>query len=435
MMNDIAIKVQNISKKYRIGSIEENHDTLLEKIIYSIKSPIRNFSNLKNLSRFSDSFENDVIWALKDISFEVNRGEVFGIIGANGSGKSTLLKLLSRITMPTSGRAEINGRIASLLEVGTGFHPELTGRENVYLNGTILGMTKAEVKSKFDQIVDFSGIGKFIDTPIKRYSSGMSVRLAFSVAAFLEPEILLIDEVLAVGDIQFQKQCLEQVDSISKSGRTVLLVSHNMTAISSICSRSMLIDEGNVHSIGNSNDIVSNYNKTVLGNLGQNSNGTFELINKKRSNAEHGKNLKIEKLVLCNDKGEPSNEFHTGDKLILKLFINKKNEFVPGVHYTITFKDSMSNRLASINTQMLGKSIDVKKDKGIIKFTIEKIPFTDIRLYIDINISQPATKCFDEIKNAASTQILKSDVYGFGYSYDKWFGITAIDKFDIKLIG
>jgi lipopolysaccharide transport system ATP-binding protein len=435
MMNDIAIKVQNISKKYRIGSIEENHDTLLEKIIYSIKSPIRNFSNLKNLSRFSESYENDVIWALKDISFEVNRGEVFGIIGANGSGKSTLLKLLSRITMPTSGRAEINGRIASLLEVGTGFHPELTGRENVYLNGTILGMTKAEVKSKFDQIVDFSGIGKFIDTPIKRYSSGMSVRLAFSVAAFLEPEILLIDEVLAVGDIQFQKQCLDQVDSISKSGRTVLLVSHNMTAISSICKRSMLIDKGKVHSIGYSNDIVANYNKTVLGNLGENSNGTFELINKKRSSDEYGKNLKIEKLVLCNNKNEPSNEFHTGDKLILKLFINKKNEFVPGVHYTITFKDSMSNRLASINTQMLGKSIDIKEDKGIIKFTIEKIPFTDIRLYIDINISQPATKCFDEIKNAASIQILKSDVYGFGYSYDKWFGITAFDSFDIKLVG
>lgn len=434
-MSDIAVKVRKLSKKYRIGLEDKSPDTFIEQIFHNLKSPITNYYNIRKLSKFSSSKEDDVIWALKDVSFKVNRGEVFGIIGANGSGKSTLLKLLSRITSPSSGSAEMNGRIASLLEVGTGFHPELTGRENVFLNGTILGMTKNEVKSKFDQIVDFSGIGKFIDTPIKRYSSGMSVRLAFSVAAFLEPEILLVDEVLAVGDIQFQKQCLEQVDAISKSGRTVLLVSHNMTAISSICQKAMLIEKGQIHSIGDSGKIVSNYNRTVLGNLDENSNGTFELINKKRSNAEHAKNLKIEKLVLCNDKGEPSNEFYMGGKIIFRLHVSKEMGIIPGLHYTLSFKDSMSNRLASINTQMLGKSINIENSNGVIEFTIDKIPFSDIMVYIDINISQPAIKCFDEIKNAASFQILKSDIYGFGYSYDKWFGVTAVNSFDVKLLG
>jgi lipopolysaccharide transport system ATP-binding protein len=203
--------------------------------------------------------EHDTLWALRDVSFEVKRGEVVGIIGRNGAGKSTLLKMLARITYPTSGRAVVNGRVGSLLEVGTGFHPELTGRENIYLNGTILGMTKAEVDRKFDEIVDFSGVEKFIDTPVKRYSSGMRVRLAFSVAAHLEPEILLIDEVLAVGDAQFQKKCLGKMGEVAKSGRTVIFVSHNMAAVKSLCQRCIVLSSGQTSFEGATDEAIASY--------------------------------------------------------------------------------------------------------------------------------------------------------------------------------
>nr|MBC8555456.1 ABC transporter ATP-binding protein [Candidatus Brocadiales bacterium] len=259
-MSDVAIKVTNLSKRYRIGLKEELHDTFIGQVTSFIKSPISNFKRLQKLSKFGNNSEqDDVIWALKDINFEVKHGEVLGVIGANGAGKSTLLKVLAQITEPTRGRVEINGRVASLLEVGTGFHPELTGRENVYLNGTILGMTKREIDQKFDEIVDFSGIEKFIDTPVKRYSSGMRVRLAFSVAAFLEPEILLIDEVLAVGDADFQRKCLGKMENISKEGRTVLFVSHNMSAVKSLCKDAIVLVQGKLLYQNNSTDAVTYY--------------------------------------------------------------------------------------------------------------------------------------------------------------------------------
>jgi len=258
-MSDIAIKVSNISKRYRIGLKEELHDTFSGAVASFIFSPFNNLRRLRSLSRFDEDVSEDIVWALRDVSFEVKHGEVLGIIGKNGAGKSTLLKILARVTSPTSGKVVINGRIASLLEVGTGFHPELTGRENVFLNGTILGMTKAEIQSKFDEIVDFSGIEKFIDTPVKRYSSGMRVRLAFAVAAHLEPEILLIDEVLAVGDTEFQKKCIGKMGDIAGQGRTVLFVSHNMTALRSLCSRATLLENGRVALNGNTETTVNQY--------------------------------------------------------------------------------------------------------------------------------------------------------------------------------
>jgi len=228
-MNETVIKVENLSKRYRIGLKEKVYDSLAGKLTSMILSPFRNLRNIRQLSRFGKNEESeDIFWALKDVSFEVKRGEVLGIIGKNGAGKSTLLKILSHITKPTSGRVTIHGRMASLLEVGTGFHPELTGRENVYLNGTILGMKKREIDRKFDEIIAFSGVEKFLDTPVKRYSSGMRVRLGFAVAAHLDPEILIIDEVLAVGDIDFQKRCIKKMKDIAEEGKTVLLVSHNM---------------------------------------------------------------------------------------------------------------------------------------------------------------------------------------------------------------
>ena len=262
---DIAVKVEGISKCYRIGLKEQVHDSLGGAILDFIKNPLKNYRKYRSLYNFSDiknsSFveSTDVIWALRDVSFTVKKGEVLGIIGRNGAGKSTLLKILAKITDPTKGRAEIHGRVSSLLEVGTGFHPELTGRENIYLNGTILGMRKSEIDKKFDEIVDFSGVEKFIDTPVKRYSSGMRVRVAFAVAAYLEPEILIVDEVLTVGDARFQKKCLSKMQDIGQTGRTVLFVSHNMPAITRLCKRTILLDSGHILRDGASHEVVGAY--------------------------------------------------------------------------------------------------------------------------------------------------------------------------------
>ncbi|MDR4495762.1 MAG: ABC transporter ATP-binding protein [Nitrospirales bacterium] len=268
--NNVAIRVENVSKCYRIGLKEEIHDSLGKSFISFLKSPLRNYKKYRSLYRFDDAvsstdsnkdFENpsDVFWALKNLAFELKQGEVLGIIGKNGAGKSTILKILSKITRPTFGQVEIHGRNSSLLEVGTGFHPELTGRENVYLNGTVLGMKKKEIERKFDAIVDFSGVEKFLDTPVKRYSSGMTVRLAFAVAAHLEPEILIIDEVLAVGDAEFQAKCLGKMSSVAKEGRTVLFVSHNMGAIAELCSRVIWLEGGRLKQDGFPSDVVMQY--------------------------------------------------------------------------------------------------------------------------------------------------------------------------------
>src|SRR5271157_3836416 len=243
-MSDIAIRIETLSKLYRIGTQRSRYKTIRESLGEAVVAPFR---HLRTNSRFEVRNSNsDQIWALKDVSFEVKQSEVVGIIGRNGAGKSTLLKILSRITKPTRGRAEIHGRVGSLLEVGTGFHPELTGRENTFMSGAILGMSKQEIARKFDEIVAFAELEQFIDTAVKHYSSGMYVRLAFAVAAHLEPEILFVDEVLAVGDAAFQKKCLGKMGNISRQGRTVLFVSHNMTALRSLCSRAIWLNEGRV---------------------------------------------------------------------------------------------------------------------------------------------------------------------------------------------
>src|SRR5438874_4730400 len=252
------IRAENISKAYRIGLASSQND-LRETIMAAVRTP------LKRMRRFNEDFDGDdsaedTFWALRDVSFDVQQGDVVGIIGRNGAGKSTLLKILSRITEPTSGEVKMKGRVSSLLEVGTGFHPELTGRENIYLNGAILGMRRSEIKSKFDQIVDFSEIGKFLDTPVKRYSSGMYVRLAFAVAAHLDPQILIVDEVLAVGDASFQKKCLGKMDDVVKQGgRTILFVSHSMDAVASLCKSVYLVQAGRVSPRMNTEDGIKQY--------------------------------------------------------------------------------------------------------------------------------------------------------------------------------
>ena len=324
-MSTAAIKVETLSKAYRIGLEEQIPDTIVGAVADWLKAPLRNLRRLRRLNTFEEATSgeslaashspssisspshsplasshssslSDTIWALRDVSFEVQPGEVVGIIGRNGAGKSTLLKILSRITDPTSGRAEINGRVASLLEVGTGFHPELTGRENVYMNGTILGMTKREIDAKFDEIVDFSGVDKFLDTPIKRYSSGMQVRLAFSVAAHLEPEILVIDEVLAVGDAAFQKKCLGKMSEVSDSGRTVLFVSHNMGAVNRLCQRAIALDEGEVLSDGPTAEVVKSHLKRCLPN---------NIGNIVRMPEQSELSFQITSIAVMNSQGKP----------------------------------------------------------------------------------------------------------------------------------
>ena len=246
-MNDIAIKVENLGKKYILNHEAENgDDNFREVVVGGAKKIITSLNPFSKTSKNDEDSTTEDFWALNNVNFTINKGAKVGIIGRNGAGKSTLLKVLSRITEPTAGKIQINGRIASLLEVGTGFHPELTGRENIYLNGAILGMSRKEIKTKFDEIVAFAEVEKFLDTPVKRYSSGMYVRLAFSVAAHLEPEILVVDEVLAVGDVEFQKKCLGKMGEVSKQGRTILFVSHNMNAIEQLCDHAILMHNGSV---------------------------------------------------------------------------------------------------------------------------------------------------------------------------------------------
>jgi len=263
-MNDVAIRVESLSKQYRIGRREEQYRTLRDSLTDAFVSPFRRARKLLRGEATGAADLDQTIWALQGISLEVKSGDVLGIIGRNGAGKSTLLKILSRITEPTEGYADIRGQVGSLLEVGTGFHPELTGRENIHLNAAILGMRRVEIRKKFDEIVAFAEIDKFIDTPVKHYSSGMYLRLAFAVAGHIEPEILLIDEVLAVGDAMFQKKCLSKMDDVASKGRTVLFVTHNMTAIQSLCKRVIWLHEGKIVEEGSPEKVVASYLKKQL---------------------------------------------------------------------------------------------------------------------------------------------------------------------------
>lgn len=294
------ISVENLSKQYRIGE-KASYKTLRETLMNAIMSPAKLF-------RGNGNDEDNTIWALKDVSFEVKEGEVLGIIGRNGAGKSTLLKTLSRVTEPTEGEIRLSGRVASLLEVGTGFHPELTGRENIFLNGSILGMCRQEIKSKFDEIVAFAEVEKFIDTPVKRYSSGMYVRLAFAVAAHLEPEILIVDEVLAVGDAVFQKKCLGKMGEVAKGGRTVLFVSHNMVAIKSLCQKAILLDKGKLIKKDSSAVVVNDYIST---GLVANSKKMWDTI----ESAPGGDEVRV-KSIFVRSLSDESDDFIMNDKAL-----------------------------------------------------------------------------------------------------------------------
>jgi len=333
-MSNSIIQVNNISKQYHIGSKERINRTFREAVVDTLTAPVRNFRDLKRLTKVEYD-RPDTIWAIRDVSFNVHPGEVVGIIGRNGAGKSTILKILSRITGPTTGEAKLLGRVSSLLEVGTGFHSELTGRENIYLNGAILGMRKAEITAKFDEIVDFAGIDKFLDTPVKRYSSGMYVRLAFAVAAHLESEILLVDEVLAVGDAAFQRKCLGKMQDISsREGRTILFVSHNMPSVRKFCHRGILFENGRIHLDDEVNKVVDHYLDS----------GSATFSSRTWSPDERPGNafFRINSIILKNKHGMETSAITISDELLVDInFEVLQDEAKP--QYSLILSDADGN--------------------------------------------------------------------------------------------
>jgi lipopolysaccharide transport system ATP-binding protein len=330
-MSDIVIKVENVGKQYQLGKVGSgtiaNDLNRWWNIARGKEDPYLKIGDVND--RTQKSSTNDLVWAIKDINFEVKQGEVLGIIGKNGAGKSTLLKILSRVTSPTIGGIKVKGRIASLLEVGTGFHPELSGRENIFLNGAILGMTKQEIKLKFDEIVVFSGVDRYIDTPVKRYSSGMYVRLAFAVAAHLEPEILIVDEVLAVGDAEFQKKCLGKMKDVAGQGRTVLFVSHNLASLKQFCTSGILLSNGQLVYSGGINDTISAYLRT---SKNDSISSTFTKENIQNNDME------LLEAIVMNEKNENFSEFSISEDIYIKLKI-KCNKVVPNVYAYIAVKN------------------------------------------------------------------------------------------------
>ncbi len=414
--NDIAIRVENISKCYRIGLKSKVHDSFGGALVDFVKSPLTNYRKYRSLYTFKDlqSDENmdddtgdsGVIWALKKVSFEVPKGHVLGIIGRNGAGKSTLLKILSKITEPTSGHAEIHGKISSLLEVGTGFHPELTGRENVYLNGAVLGMKKKEIDRRYDEIVDFSGVEKFIHTPVKRYSSGMKVRLAFAVAAHLQPEILIIDEVLAVGDAEFQSKCLGKMDSITKEGRTVLFVSHNMGALLQLCPFAIMLNKGRLVNSGPSKNIVDHYLTSIFSKV-----NSLDLRNVPVRDG-NGK-LRFVSVRLMRENGEYTETPIAGQPIDIVLDFETKGA-LSKVKFVLTIFNQMGIAVTNCSVYTSGLSFDLPAGKGRIICQIPKLPLP-LGQY-KISISAEDISKLDEIPTACIFNVHTSNFFDTSFT-------------------
>lgn len=428
-MSDIAIKVEKISKRYRIGSKEERADTLIGGITSWIKSPFSNFRNLQKLSKFGEKDDGeDILWALKDVSFNVKQGEVVGIIGRNGAGKSTLLKILSRITEPTSGKVTINGRVSSLLEVGTGFHPELTGRENIYLNGTVLGMSKIEIDRKFDEIVAFSEVEKFLDTPVKRYSSGMGVRLAFAVAAHLEPEILVIDEVLAVGDIAFQKKCLSKMEDVAGEGRTVLFVSHNMSAIKTLCQSAVMLNEGKNVFEGPADIVISKFIEKLL------DKGNTEKLLPEMHQCNSG-DLWIEQVTIMNEDGELIDQLRLNDvfTVIVRFKVIKS---IKNARLGLGFNTLDGMRISTCHHTDSGQAL-LSLDCGLYEASLRMInPLLPGQYIIGVGAHSglggtlldyvPYAKRFDVLKVANDQNEYKASTVGLVRFKADWSPVTKV---------
>src|ERR1035438_8189027 len=408
-MTDVAIRCEGLAKQYRIGE-REPYKALRDVITDAFAFPLRRLrSALRHSSNRSAGTERPNIWALNDVSFEIKRGEVVGIIGRNGAGKSTLLKILSRITEPTHGHADIWGRVGSLLEVGTGFHPELTGRDNIFLNGAILGMRRAEIARKFDEIVAFAEVEKFIDTPVKRYSSGMYVRLAFAVAAHMETEILLVDEVLAVGDAQFQKKCFEKFRQISTGGRAILFVSHNMSAMRAVCQNGIVLDRGGVVTLGEVNEVVDRY----LSRLNQ------EGATTERAETE---SFIVEEVLITSSEGPVIKTF---DDVEVRVRATAKTDIVdPGMYVgVLTMENQRVTALdfrdfQTISPMRAGESIE-------IGFRVSELPILPGSYELEVYMKDMGHHKIELVPHRTRFEVVESQVYG-GRKIDSWYGQVGL---------
>lgn len=388
-MSENIIEVDNISKEYRLGTIGSG----------TIAQDITKFWNqVRGKIKRDDSTQaEEKIWAVKDVSFELKQGDVLGIIGKNGAGKSTLLKIISQITQPTSGEIRIRGQMASLLEVGTGFHPELSGRENIFLNGAILGMKKTEIKRKFDEIVDFSGVDKFIDTPVKRYSSGMYVRLAFAVAAHLESEILIVDEVLAVGDAEFQKKCLGKMQSASKNeGRTVLFVSHNMGVISTICSKTIWLQQGKINMIGPTEKVISSYLDPA--------EKAFKRIVTEEMRVQGNKNVRFIECSILNDNGSGKNFFAIGEDIRLDFLIESNTD--EDIGFWLILRDREGKAILCSHQKDFAKQ-EISKGRYVLTYRTKGLALLPGNYFVTAGVlNYSYTTFFEWVENCQSFEVL-----------------------------
>ena len=402
MTSDIAIKVEGLGKKYRIGLAQKRAESFAQAVAQTAAAPFRYLR-----MRLSQATEEEIVWALRDVSFNVKKGEVVGIIGRNGAGKSTLLKILSRITDPSDGFAEVHGRISSLLEVGTGFHQELTGRENVYLSAAIHGMHKEEVDRKFDEIVDFSGIEQFIDTPVKRYSSGMRVRLGFAVAAHLEPEILLIDEVLAVGDIGFQKKCLRKMDSVSGQGRTVLFVSHQMEAVANLCARCILLDKGTIVYRGETSDVIERY--TAL------AESYSDIPLRERTDRQGEGRVRFVDTWVENAAGQQTSTARTGESMkIVAVFEVTPGQRVPNLTIGFAVNTIRNVSLTDLVTTSKGACLEGPvPNRGRVACEIARLPLNKGAYSYNI-IARSDGEIQDWVQQAGQFDVEAGDYFGTG---------------------
>lgn len=413
-MSEPIIRVEGLSKRYRIGA-RQYERTLREAVMDLAAGPLR---RIRSFGRSSDR-EEDSIWALKDVSFNVQRGEVLGIIGPNGAGKTTLLKILSRITEPTEGRAIIKGRVASLLEVGTGFHQELTGRENIYLSGAILGMSKKEIEGKLDEIVEFSGVEKFMDTPVKRFSSGMRVRLGFAVAAHLDPDILLVDEVLAVGDAEFQKKCLARMNEVAQGGRTVLFVSHNMAAVQNLCKRALLLHNGRLTADGDIGNVVREY---LAGDSQQSPR-----VDLQDSRARTRDSTKVfQRLWLLDSNYLPATSFFTGEDIHIALELHC-TEPIRNAMVGIGFHSVTGQRVTTIGSFQGGK-LPPLEGRCFVLCTIPNNRFAPGEYSMHIELARAGNVRVDRLENVGGFSVQPCDLYGTGWMSNPQQGVFLCDS-------
>lgn len=399
-MSHYAIETSGLAKRYVIGAAPLRNRNLREVLVNTVTAPARNLRRLR--AARGGVAENDptLVWALRDVSFAVREGEVVGVVGRNGSGKSTLLKVLSRITNPTAGFAAVSGRVGSLLEVGTGFHPELTGRDNVFLNGAILGMSRQETRRRFEEIVEFAGIGAFIDTPVKRYSSGMYVRLAFAVAAHLEPEIMILDEVLAVGDAEFQNKCLTKMDDVARSGRTVLFVSHNLPSIQRLCPRSILLDAGRVVADGPTKDVLNQY--LAMGAREAQPGHWIELADAKRTGSGVARFAEIRYA-----SGSDAHDLrpYTGGALAFDLTVTAR-ERVAGASIAVSIANQSGTNLVNADSSTLDRVVTLRPGDGTWRLTIDHLFLKPGRYVVGLWLGGRTGEALDRIETAFRIDVL-----------------------------